>query len=77
MDIKRVNTSDLEQHHIISASVTLSLLLFFTERLLIFLEHQALWNRTAWIQTPPPLSCEARAVCCSSLRPGFLVCEWK
>lgn len=41
MDIKRVNTSDLEQHHIISASVTLSLLLFFTERLLIFLERQS------------------------------------
>lgn len=40
MDIKRVNTLDLKQHHIVSASVTLSLLLFFTERLLIFLELQ-------------------------------------
>ena len=40
MDIKRVNTLHLKQHHIVSASVTLSLLLFFIERLLIFLELQ-------------------------------------
>lgn len=31
---------DLKQRHIVSASVTLSLLLFFTEHLLIFLELQ-------------------------------------